>query len=177
MNSLTRIAFTSLLLVGAACSGKESKSAAPVSTAAQQAAFATFAVDARPSDAQPVLAVRANAKPGDQVVISGRVKDFVDGRAAFTLIDPSLPSCDEEGPMKTCDTPWDFCCTDIKVINQASATVELRDASGVLKTGLAGYRGFDHLTPTVVVGKLESDNAGNLLVAANQIWIGERKKN
>jgi hypothetical protein len=175
MNTLTRFAFASLLLV-AACSGKESKSPAPVSTAAQQAAFATFAVDARPSDAQPVLAVRANAKPGDQVVISGRVKDFVDGRAAFTLIDPSLPSCDEEGPMKTCDTPWDFCCTDIKVINQASATVELRDASGVLKTGLAGYRGFDHLTPTVVVGKLESDKAGNLLVAANQIWIGERKQ-
>jgi hypothetical protein len=174
MKTLSFVLSVSLVALASSCSGGDAKQASKGSTPAQENALAPFVAASKPDGAKPVLAVRASAKAGDQVVVAGRVMDFVDGRAAFTLIDPSLPSCDEEGPMKTCETPWDFCCTDVKVISNASATVELRNSAGVIKQGLQGFRGIDHLVPTVVVGKLETDPAGNLLVAANQIWIGNR---
>src|SRR5262245_27783252 len=71
-------------------------------------ALAPFYATSAPSGAQPVTAVRTSAKTGDEVVVRGRAKDFVEGRALVTIVDPSKPACDEAGPMDACPTPWDF---------------------------------------------------------------------
>ena len=47
----------------------------------------------------------------DEVVLVGRIggseAPFVDGLAAFTIVDAKVPPCSaEEG----CETPWDYCC-------------------------------------------------------------------
>jgi hypothetical protein len=121
----------------------------------------------------PVLALRESVKSGDDVVVAGRAKDFVDGRAVFTLIDSSLRACSDEGdPMEdSCETPWDYCCHDPREIAKATVTVELRDAGGVIASSVRGFHGLDHLDRVVVYGKASKDEAGNVTIAASGIHV------
>jgi hypothetical protein len=134
----------------------------------------SYLVATKPAGAKPVLAVRAEAKPGDEVVVEGRAKDFVDGRALMTIVDPSKSACDEAGPMDECPTPWDYCCDPPEEITAATAMVELRDASGIVKDGLKGFHGLDHMDTVVASGTLETDAAGNVTVVAKQIYVAKR---
>jgi hypothetical protein len=53
-----------------------------------------------PADAKGVIDLRKDAKEGDDVVIVGRIggskHPVVQGRAAFTIVDLSLKSCDDD---------------------------------------------------------------------------------
>src|SRR4051812_18917322 len=64
-------------------------------------------LESEPSGGRGVVAVRKEAKDGDRVVVVGQVggsaRPFVQGRAGFLLVDPSLR------PTFECDCPWDFC--------------------------------------------------------------------
>ena len=57
--------------------------------------------------------MRGSAKEGDEVTIVGRiggdVKPWIDGQAAFMLVDSKLKPCNEQGD-DGCATPWDYCC-------------------------------------------------------------------
>ena len=59
-----------------------------------------------------VIKVRQEAKDQTDVVIVGRIggseNPWVDGRAAFSIVDPSLKSCAEVG-LDNCPKPWDYC--------------------------------------------------------------------
>ncbi len=118
------------------------------------------------ADAKAAGAVRREVKDGESVVARGRVKDFVDGRAVFTLIDMSLKSCEEmEGD--NCPTPWDYCCVEPNVIAENTVTVEFQDASGrPLKTDAKGFHGLDHLQVVLVEGKARKSADGNVTIAA-----------
>jgi hypothetical protein len=71
-----------------------------------------FLLTAEPSGGNDVIKAREAAKDGNEIVIIGRIggsaNPWVDGRAAFSIVDPSLKSCDEAGSHK-CPKPWDFC--------------------------------------------------------------------
>jgi hypothetical protein len=149
-----------------ACGRSASETELPVSTVPEG-----FYLAVAPTGAHGVLETRAVARPGDSVVVAGRVMDFVEGRAALRMVDASLPACNEAGPMDDCPTPWDFCCDDPAELAQALAVVELRDAGGLVKSGLRGFHGLDHLKPLVVQGTLEQDADGNLTVAATGIHV------
>lgn len=154
----------------AACSKQASKTPAREALPKSDLAESLW-LAAAPADAEPVLEVREKKKDGDAVTIKGRAKDFVDGIAAFTLTDPSLPPCSEGGDMKECDTPWDYCCTDPAIVARATATVEFHDANGVINTSARGFHGLDHLAHVTVVGTLKRDDAGNLTVLASRVHI------
>jgi hypothetical protein len=90
------------------------------------------------------------------------------GRAAFTIVDPKLEYCQ---PGEGCPTPWDYCCkTDelpanramVKVVNAAGETVE-EDARQLL--------GVKELQTVVVKGKAKRDEAGNLTVLADRVFV------
>ncbi len=147
------------------CGGETPKAA----TSAVDSFFASPA----PSGATSIVELRA-AKAGDEVVVTGRAKDFVEGRAQLTLIDNTAKACDEAGPMDTCPTPWDFCCDDPRDIAKLCATLQLRDASGVIKEGLRGHGGLEHLDTVIASGKLETDSEGNLTVNASRIAFVKR---
>jgi hypothetical protein len=136
--------------------------------AASSDALAPFHVAAAPAGAKSVLEVRASAKSGDDVVVRGRAQDFVNGFAAIVLIDSSLKACSDEGDaMKgMCETPWDFCCVPPEERAAASATVEFRDANGLLKSSAQGFHGLDHLDTLVVSGKVERDASGSVVIVA-----------
>ena len=172
MNSMLKTSVLVLTLSFAACSTES----APKPAASGP--LSAFIAPAAPADAKPVLAIRKNAAAGAEVSVVGRAKDFVSGRAAFTLIDSSLRACSDEGdPMQdSCETPWDYCCIDPEEVGAACATVELRDASGVIKSELKGVSGLDHLDTVDVNGVLEKDSAGNLTVVAKSFHVQKAKK-
>lgn len=121
------------------------------------------------ADAKPAGEVRRDVQDGESVVAKGRVKDFVDGRAVFTLIDMSLKSCREmEGD--TCPTPWDYCCVEPNAIAENTVTVEFQDASGrPLKSGVKGFHGLDHLHVVTVEGRAKKSADGNVTIAVTAL--------
>ena len=161
--------------VAAAGCSRAQPAAAPQAGAATAAAgvgAADVLLRERPADAQPVGDVRESAEDGVEVTILGRIgggqSPWVDGRAAFTIVDPKLKPCT---PDEGCPTPWDYCCsTDqlpanramIKVVDSAGGTVE-QDARKLL--------GVKELQTVVVKGKAKRDEAGNLTVLANGVFV------
>src|SRR4051812_30581741 len=72
-----------------------------------------YLLPAEPPGAKGVRAARAEAKDGDDVVVVGRVggadRPWVEGRAAFWIVDQSFKPCNERED-DACPTPWDYCC-------------------------------------------------------------------
>lgn len=119
-----------------------------------------------PPDAKDVNALKASAKEGDEVVLRGRVggsaDPFVNGRAAFQIVDMSVKSC-KEIPGDTCETPWDYCCEPD--VAKSSATVQIVDADGKpLKVGLKGVGGLQPLAEVTVKGTVAKTQEGAPMV-------------
>lgn len=117
---------------------------------------------------------RESVEDGEQVVLAGRIggsaKPFVDGIAAFTIVDPKVQSCAaEEG----CPTPWDYCCTQNQV-KQNIATVKVVDEQGrPVSQDARQLLGVKELNLVLVRGKAERDAEGNLALLANQVYVKE----
>ncbi|MFH5802818.1 hypothetical protein [Alienimonas sp. DA493] len=133
---------------------------------------AAYLAPAEPEGAKGVGEVKASAEDGDEVTVVGLIggdrAPFVDGLAAFTIVDPKVPYCAaDEG----CPTPWDYCCQQDKVPAN-SATVKLVDENGELVAeGAKALLGVDELAEVVVRGTAEKDDAGNLTVVARQVYV------
>ena len=151
-----------------ACS-ESKETAAPAATTSTLPE--SFYLAAEPAGAKDVLVAKTDLKDGDTVVVRGRVQDFVNGLAAFVLTDGALKSCDEEGPMPTCDTPWDYCCTDPAEVAAASAGIEFRNGDKVLRTDAKGFHGLDHLKWVTVKGVAKLDTQGNVTVVADGVYV------
>lgn len=131
-----------------------------------------YVVHEEPADAIPVGKARASVNDGQTITLVGTIggsrQPFVDGLAAFTIVDPSIPSCaDEEG----CPTPWDYCCTQDQVKDNV-ATVKIVDGQGApVAQDAKALLGVQELSTVVVSGKASRDAEGNLSLAANQVFI------
>lgn len=167
MNVCAQLVLFMLCIGSTGCSdepaGKPGKSAVP--SPAVDAFFAGGALDG----AIGVLDARASAGAAE-LTVRGRVKDFVDGAAVFTLIDASLKACGEDGE-DDCKTPWDYCCHDPAAVAKASVTVELRDGALPIATSLDGVRGLTHLRPVTVRGSWSTDAHGNATLVARTIQV------
>jgi hypothetical protein len=143
------------------------KSAPPVASALPD----SFWLKAAPPDAKPVAEVRASAKTGDKVVVTGIVggstEPFTSGAAAVTLVDPGVKSCTEDH----CPTPWDYCCEPVENLRKNMVTVEFRDKGTLLKTSARGFHGLDHSKTVVVVGEAKRDEADNVIVHASGVFV------
>ena len=81
-----------------------------------------FLAKAEIPGAKDVIAVRKDSKDGDDIVVVGRIggsiDPWVEGRAAFSIVDRSLKACSddkEDGEPCSCKTPWDYCCETDKL--------------------------------------------------------------
>lgn len=129
-----------------------------------------YLLQAEPAGARGVKAAREEAQDGDEVTVEGRiggdVKPWVEGVAAFTIVDTSLKPC-EDG----CETPWDYCC-DLDVLPQAKAMVKVVDAQGrTVSSDARQLLGVKELSTVVVQGQAKRDDAGNLTVLAHQVFV------
>ena len=99
------------LAIAIGCSQQPPTTSAPT-TPISQADGSTYQLSNEPEGAVGVIQVRDEAKDQDDVVIVGRIggseSPWVDGRAAFSIVDLSLKSCAECGS-DDCPKPWDYC--------------------------------------------------------------------
>jgi hypothetical protein len=132
---------------------------------------AKFLLATPPPGAKPVAEVRGSAKTGDQVVVSGIVggakEPFASAAAVFTIVDASEKACTPD----ECEVPWDFCCVPPDRLAKSMVTVEFHEGGGAMKTSARGFHGLDHMKNVVVTGKARRDDAGNVVVVADGIYI------
>ena len=121
-------------------------------------------LDKDPGEAKGIFEVRS-MKPGEDVVVMGRVQHIEKGFAALRLIDDELEWCGRgDNPMKDNVTPWDYCCVDPKVRENAILPVEVRMDGEVVEAEDPGLRLLDLV---VVRGKLEKTEAGGIVLVTN----------
>lgn len=150
----------------------ETSPTTPAASNEAAAPDATYVVASEPSGALPVGDARQSTQDEDDVVLVGRIggsaKPFVDGVAAFTIVDSKVPHCSaEEG----CPTPWDYCCEQNQVKDNI-AMVKIVDADGKpVSQDARELLGVKELSTVVVRGKAERDDEGNLAVLANQVYV------
>jgi len=149
----------------------------PAEIAAPSSELQSVLAAAPSGEARDIHLVRKTVKPGDEITIGGKImgneKPFIDGRAAFTLGDPTiLTSCDEV-PGDSCETPWDNCCDSKEQKLEGLATVQIVDSNGrVLKEGLEGVGGLANLAKVTVSGRVaEGSSPESLVVNATAIKV------
>lgn len=162
-------ALVAIVCVG--CSGNPSPTAPSAST--EPEVGQKFVAKTEPAGAVGVGAARESAKTDEEVVLVGRIggseKPFVDGVAAFTIVDPKVPHCAaDEG----CETPWDYCCKQNDVKDNI-ATVKVVDGTKTVATDAKKLLGVKELNVVVVKGKAKRDESGNLTVLADQVFVKE----
>jgi hypothetical protein len=170
---------TTAVAVIALASGLAGCGKAPVtvnSTAPVATTTVAYLVDEEPAGAVGVADARQSKDAATEITVVGRIggsaKPFVDGTAAFTIVDPKVPHCSaEEG----CPTPWDYCC-ETAALPTSTALIKVVDPQGQLVTEDARkLLGVKELAMVVVHGKAERDAEGNLTVLADQVFVKESK--
>ena len=156
------------VLVG--CGVSEESPSTEVTTS--QPSGSSYVADAEPADAVPVGTARESVEDDEAVTLVGTIggssEPFVDGLAAFTIVDPKVPYC---APDEGCPTPWDYCCTQDQVKTNI-ATVKIVDESGKpVADDARTLLGVKELSTVVVQGKAQRDDKGNLTIAATKVFV------
>ncbi len=145
----------------------------PVSTVASKAG-AQYLLATEPAAAQSILQVREESKQGDEVVLVGRiggdVNPWVEGRAAFSLVDLSAKACSDIAG-DNCPTPWDYCCETDKLVKGKTLIKLVGDDGKPVATDARELLGVKELDTLVVQGKAQRDDSGNLTILASKIFV------
>lgn len=133
-----------------------------------------YRLSSEPADAKGVKEVREIAKSDEEVTLVGRIggdtSPWVDGQAAFLIVDPALKPCNEKGD-DACEAPWDYCC-DSDLLPSNRAMVKIVDKDGkTVATDARKLLGVKELQTVVVHGKAKRDDAGNLTVLAKGVYV------
>ncbi|MCH2182388.1 MAG: hypothetical protein MK108_10320 [Mariniblastus sp.] len=137
-----------------------------------------YLLNAEPEGSLGVKAARESVKDKEAVVIVGRIggalNPWVDNRAAFQIVDTSLKACSDdkpEGAHSSCPTPWDYCCESDK-LPTSMALVQFSDQSGsVVKQDARSLFNLTELQTVVVQGVAKRDDAGNLTIVADKMFV------
>ena len=135
---------------------------------------ADYLLSTEPVNPKGVVETREKAQDQEAVVVVGRIggsqNPWVDGRAAFVIVDLSLQACsDREGDH--CLTPWDYCCETDRLA-QATVLVKVIDESGkLLPVDARKILGVKELQTVVVQGKAQRDDVGNITVLASNLYV------
>ena len=130
-----------------------------------------------PDSATDVIKVREESKDGDDVVLVGRIggseSPWIEGRAAFSIVDGSLQACSDI-PGDECPKPWDYCCETHR-LPTSTALIKIVDEDGLLvKADAKVLLGVQELSTVVVKGKAQRDDAGNLTVLATGVFVKKK---
>jgi hypothetical protein len=133
---------------------------------------AAYLLVEKPADAQGVAQARKTEGGDEEITVEGRIggseKPFIDGMAAFTVVDTAIPHCSaDEG----CPTPWDYCCETDK-LKDSTALVKFIGADGVpVSKDARELLGVKELSRIIVRGKAQRDEQGNLTVLAEKVHL------
>ena len=163
-----RIVLALFALTLAACGGDAT------SDTAEQPAVKSYKLEADLTDAANVYAARKKGE-GDEVIVVGRVRQELEGSAAFMLVDEVLEYCGQGLEKCGCPTPWDYCCIEQEVVAEASLPVEIHNAKGeVVDLAKDDIRLLDLVAMKGTLAKTES---GDLFLVVKDGWfLRERPK-
>jgi hypothetical protein len=152
--------------------GCGTSSTSPAANSAASAEGAAYRLSAEPAAAQGVKAAKEAAKNQDEIVMVGRIggdtNPWIEGQAAFLIVDSALKPCSED---EGCPTPWDYCC-DAGDLPANKAMVKVVDGSGqTVATDARKLLGLKELQTVVVHGRAKRDEAGNLTVLADGVFV------
>ena len=169
MKSYLKLTVCALLIASVGCSdsGEENGNAGSNEPTGKQ-----YLASSEPADSTPVAEARKNVKDGDEVALIGHIggskEPFIDGLAAFTIVDPVVPYCQ---PEEGCPTPWDYCCTQDQV-KESIATIKIVDTKGSpVAEDARKLLGVKELSLVVVQGTAKRDEQGNLSLLANKVFV------
>ncbi len=137
---------------------------------------AKYLLKSEPEKIKEVIQARKETKDGEEVVIVGRIggskNPWIKDRAAFTIVDNSLTPCTD--PEESCPTPWDYCC-ELDKLPTSTAFIKVVDENGsVVKADAREFLPLKELSTVVVPGLAKRDDAGNLTVLANKIFVKKK---
>ncbi len=170
LNTLITGIILALVGCGEGNGSAETKSVVP-------SALSAYILPSEPADAIAVGAARESAENNKPITVVGRIggsqKPFVDGLAAFTIVDLKVPFCAED---EGCPTPWDYCCQQDDVKSNI-ATVKIIDDSGKTVQGDAReLLSVKELSEVVVQGIAKHDEQGNLSLAVSKVFVRAGKQ-
>ncbi len=159
----TSLCLASLVLI-TGC-GQETET--PTESSAPAIDGTKYLLTEEPADAAEVAKAREDAKSEDEVVAVGRIggsaMPWVEGQAAFYIIDSSLKACNDiEGD--NCPQPWDYCCESSESKKSSMVLVKVVDESGkTVKADARKLLKLKELQTVVVKGTVQRDEEGNVL--------------
>ena len=165
------VALTVFSLAVIGCGKADDKGTAKT-TGVNKVVDSKYVLKEEPKDAQDVKSALEKAADKDTIAVVGRIggseKPWIDGMAAFTIVDTSLEPCPaDEG----CETPWDYCC-DVGALKTATTLVKVVDTDGkTVPTDARELLGVKELSTVVVHGRAQKDESGNLTVLADGIYV------
>ena len=169
MKTVLRIICCAMLIASVGCSDNETNNSSSNEPTGKE-----YLAAKEPANVMPVGEARQKAKNGDAIALVGHIggskEPFVDGLAAFTIVDPVVPYCQ---PDENCPTPWDYCCKQNEVKTHI-ATVKVVDTKGLpVEEDARKLLGVKELSLVVVEGKLKVDDQGNMMLLANKVFVKE----
>lgn len=172
-HSFTPIALAPLVAFVVGCARAEETSSEPAIHEVA-ASGSDYLLAAEPEDTQTVLEVRETAEDGEEVAVLGRIggsaHPWIEGRAAFSIVDPTLQACSDI-PGDACPKPWDYCC-EVASLPEATALVKIVDADGnIVQADAKDLLKLKELDTVVARGTAQRDDAGNLTVLATGIYV------
>lgn len=163
-----------LILAASLTIGCDSSSDSTESSSRLPADAGSYLLADEPAGAMGVIAAREAAENGAPLVLVGRVggaeNPWINGRAAFTVLDASMTVVGEgedsgEGEMCLGD-----CCASERVA--CTALVKVVDGAGRLvpvdSRQLLGLNNFDVV---VVKGTAKRDDSGNFVMLASGVYV------
>lgn len=142
--------------------------ATPVSIDAKK-----FLLQEEPNGAIGVIAARESAEDGKPLVMVGRIggatNPWIEGRAAFTLLDASMTvvATGEEAEGAICT---EDCCATERLA--CTAVVKFVDGNGrVVAVDSRQLLGVKESDMVVVEGKAQKDKNGNFVMLASRVYI------
>lgn len=177
MTMIKRVIFSTILTAGTAmiygCGGSDDPADTGGDSATGTSALPEgLYLDSAPEGAKSIADLKASAEEGDEVVVrvvvGGREKPVVDGRASTIVVDAGLNNlCLAEDDH--CPTPWDYCCAPEDELNASMATLQVVDNKGkVLATAFG-----EKVTPlsTLVVRGIVGPRPNDQLLTINATGI------
>ena len=170
-NSLFCLAALALVTSVVGCA---SSSSSPSASGGPSADGEKYRLASEPAGAKGVKEVKASSKDEDEVTVVGRiggdVNPWIDGQAAFLIVDPSLKPCNEKDD-DACPTPWDYCC-DTDQLPECKAMVKVGGPDGkTVATDARQLLSLKELQTVIVHGRAKRDEAGNLTVLADGVFV------
>ena len=175
--------YTVVMMVATTLAGCTSESSTTTSNASPQVPdVATvdgtaYLLDTEPDGAGNVIKVREEAGTDDDLLVVGRIggssDPWIDGRAAFTIVDLSVKSCNDTLDDK-CPTPWDYCCETSKLPNSTALVKFVDETDQVVKADARTLFDLQELSTVVIKGTAKRDEAGNLTVLASGLFVKQK---